>query len=97
MMLTSTSIPTPIRKYGMKRALPTNSIRVMSGLVLGTRRLMTNPARKAPSSPSSPTSLASDALRKTRARMKMYCMTLSENRRRNHLPMRGKKKMTNAP
>ena len=80
----------------MKMALPTNSRRDISGLVLGIRRFTTKPARNAPSKPSNPTILANEALRNTNARTKMYCMTLSSYLRRNHRPKRGKIKSTAA-
>ena len=73
----------------MKMALPTNSRRDMSGLVLGINRFTTKPARNAPNKPSSPTILAKEALRNTIAKTKIYCITLSSYRRRNHRPKRG--------
>ena len=42
--LTSTIIPTPIRKYGMNKALPTNSMRLINGDTFGTNRFKSNPA-----------------------------------------------------
>ena len=40
---TSINMPTPMRKYGMKRALPVNSMRFMRGETLGMNRLSTSP------------------------------------------------------
>ena len=48
------SMPTPIRKKGMKMAFPTNSIRFIRGEVRGIWRLRANPERNAPMIGSSP-------------------------------------------
>ena len=91
-MLTLTIIPTPMRKYGMKMALPTNSRWVISGETLGTYRLSTRPTRKAPSSPSMPIYSIIHAPRNVIASTKMNCVTLSSWRRKKKRAMRGKKK-----
>ena len=67
---TSIIIPTPIRKYGINKAFPTNSNRFIKGETCGIKRFNTSPARKAPKIPS----------------------TLSSYLRKNHRPIRGKKK-----
>ena len=89
-------MPTPMRKYGMNKALPTNSRRDIKGLVLGMRRFTIKPPRKAPSKPSSPTIFAREALVKMTVRMKMNCMTPSSNLRKNQRPTRGKTRMAKA-
>jgi hypothetical protein len=47
-----------MRKKGMKMALPTNSMRFISGEVRGMSRLRARPERKAPMIGSSPASCA---------------------------------------
>ncbi len=51
-------MPTPIKKKGMKMALPTNSMRFIKGEVPGMRRFMARPARKAPMMGSRPATWA---------------------------------------
>lgn len=58
----------------MKSALPMNSMRFMSGEVLGTNRLRTKPARKAPRIPSRPQSSAVAAEKSTTANVNVNCM-----------------------
>ena len=90
-------MPTLIRKNGMKMAFPTNSMRFISDDVEGISLLSDRPVRKAPMMPSIPASSASTAPRKTRARTKMYCETLSFTRLKNHRVMTGNRKMTMQP
>ena len=90
------SIPTPIRKYGMNKALPTNSVRFINGDTRGTRRFNTNPAKKAPKIPSIPANSAKAALRNTSARTKVYCITLSSYLRKNQRANRGNTRKTMA-
>ena len=79
----------------MKRALPTNSIRFISGDTEGMKRLSTTPTKNAPRIGSSPAGLARAEARKTRASTKMYCDTLSLYFLKNHRAMRGKTKRIN--
>ena len=81
----------------MKSALPTNSRWFISGETCGMSRFSTNPARKAPKMPSIPTNSISPAPRKTMARTKMNCITLSLYRWKNQRPIRGKNQMMNPP
>ncbi len=81
----------------MKRALPTNSIRFISGEVRGINRFIARPARKAPMIGSIPAVSARKAPRKTTTSTKMYCETLSWNRLKNHRPSNGKRMSTIAP
>ena len=85
-------MPTPIRKKGMKRALPTNSMRFISGEVAGMSRFMASPARKAPMIGSSPAASARKAPRKTITSTNTYCDTLSLHRLKNQRPMSGKRR-----
>ena len=75
--LTSIIIPTPMRKKGMKIALPTKSMRRMRGDEWGMSLLSTSPVMKAPRIPSMPASFISPAPRNSSIITKMYCMTLS--------------------
>ncbi len=88
-------MPTPIRKNGMNKAFPTNSIRFIRGEVFGIRRLSASPARNAPTMPSIPTTWAKKAPRKTMPRTKIYCETLSSKRLKNHRPITGKTNIMN--
>ena len=54
--LKSISIPTPIRKNGMKIALPTNSNLFINGEIRGIKELIAIPTKKAPIIASSPAS-----------------------------------------
>ena len=74
----------------MKMALPTNSMRFMSGEVRGISRFMARPARNAPMMGSSPAASARNAPRKTIASTKMYWETLSLHRLKNQRPISGK-------
>ena len=74
----------------MKMALPTNSMRFISGDVLGMSRLSARPERNAPMIGSSPASWARKAPRKTIASTKMYCETLSLHSLKNQWAMIGK-------
>ena len=69
--------PTLMRKYGMKSALPTNSMRFINGDTRGIYLLSTNPARKAPKRPSSPASSDIAALSTSNANTNVNCVTLS--------------------
>ena len=60
-------------------------------------RFNTRPARKAPRIPSIPTNSISPAPKKTIARTKMNCITLSLYRWKNQRPTRGKTQMINVP
>ena len=71
------SMPTPMRKYGINRALPMNSRRFISGAVVGMKRLSIKPLAKAPRMPSKPITSHSAALINIMARTKMNCMTES--------------------
>ena len=83
-------MPTPIRKKGMKTALPTNSMRFIRGEVRGMSRFMARPARKAPMMGSRPAACARKAPKKTMTSTKTYCETLSLHRLKNQRPMIGK-------
>ena len=89
---TSIIIPTPIRKYGINKAFPTNSNRFIKGETCGIKRFKTSPARKAPKIPSIPTNSIKPLPKKTIASTKTNCITLSSYLRKNHRPIRGKKK-----
>ena len=84
------SIPTLMRKKGMKMALPTKSMRFISGEVRGMSRPMARPARKAPMMGSRPAASAAKAPRKTIISTKMYCAMLSLQCLKNQRPMSGK-------
>ena len=76
----------------MKRALPMNSIRSISGEVLGTKRLSTKPARNAPKMPSRSHNPAVAAESNTMARVKVNWMTGSLYLRKNTRMSRGSRK-----
>ncbi len=80
----------------MKMALPTNSMRFISGDVRGISWFSASPARKAPMMGSSPANRARTAPRKTMTSTKMYCETLSLHRLKNQRAMRGKSSMMTA-
>ncbi len=73
----------------MKRALPMNSMRFISGDTWGMKRLRMSPAKNAPNTPSSPITPDTAALRNSSAITKIYCATESEYRLRNHLAILG--------
>ena len=75
---TSIIIPTPIRKYGIKIAFPTNSNLFISGDTCGMSLLRTSPVRNAPMIPSIPTNCIRPAPRNTIARTNTNCIMLSE-------------------
>ena len=66
-----------MRKYGMNMALPTKSIRRISGEECGISLFSTRPVIKAPRIPSIPASSIIPAPRKSIAITKIYCITLS--------------------
>ena len=76
----------------MKMALPTNSTRFISGDVRGMSRLRAMPERNAPMIGSRPANWAKKAPRKTIARTKMYCETLSLTCLKNQWASSGKRK-----
>ena len=61
----------------MKRALPMNSMRFISGDTLGIYLFNIRPEKKAPKMPSSPMACESAAERNMTASTKMYCITES--------------------
>jgi hypothetical protein len=71
------SIPTPIKKYGMKTALPINSNLFFNGETEGMYRLRIKPERKAPKMPSNPMAALKAAHKKSEARTKINCITAS--------------------
>ena len=71
------SMPTPIRKYGMKTALPINSNLFFYGDTEGIYRFRIKPERKAPKMPSNPMAALKAAHRKTEAKTKINCITAS--------------------
>ncbi len=61
----------------MKRALPVNSSRFMSGETLGMKRLRINPAMNAPKMPSRPIIWESAPQRNRMLKTKINCITAS--------------------
>ncbi len=86
----SISIPTLIKKNGMKMEFPTKSMRFMSGEVRGIKRLSASPARNAPMMASIPAIIDITAPRNTIASTKIYWVTLSLKRLKNHRAITGK-------
>ena len=82
-------MPTPMRKYGTKRALPTKSMWFISGPAGGISRLRASPTKNAPKMPSIPTHSIKPAPRKTSVNTKMYCTTLSSKRRKKRRQIHG--------
>ena len=74
---TSTNIPTPIKKKGIKIAFPTKSIRFIKAEVFGINRFNANPARKAPIIASKPAASAKKDAKNTKASTKIYWPTES--------------------
>ena len=74
---TSTSIPTPIRKKGIKIAFPTKSIRFIKAEVFGINRFKAKPAKNAPIIASNPAASARKEAKNTKANTKIYCPTES--------------------
>ena len=91
------SMPTPIRKKGMKMAFPTNSTRFIKADVRGMSLFMDSPDRNAPIIGSIPASSARNAPVNTITRTKIYCETLSLKRLKNQRPMIGNNPNTMDP
>ena len=70
-------MPTPIKKKGMNKALPTNSMWLIRGDEGGISLLSTRPTKKAPNMPSMPTNSIRPAPKNTRQSTNTYCTTLS--------------------
>ncbi len=83
------SIPTPIRKNGIKIALPTKSILFIRGEWRGISVFSARPAINAPIIPSIPAHWDKIAPRKTMTSTKIYWDTLSRYLLKNHLAIRG--------
>ena len=73
----------------MKRALPINSKRFISGETCGIYLFNIRPAKNAPKTPSIPTIWESAALMKSIAITKINCITASLYRRKNQRVKRG--------
>ena len=81
----------------MNKALPTNSMCVISGLVAGMCLLSAKPAKKAPKMPSIPTNSIKPAPKKTRLKTNIYCMTPSLKLLKKRRASIGNKKTIVAP
>jgi len=92
----SISIPTPMRKNGMKIAFPTKSMRFIKGDVRGISLFRARPARNAPMIASMPANFDITPPRNTSTSTKMYCEMLSLYRLRNHRATIGNRKMITA-
>ena len=85
------SIPTPIRKNGINKDVPTNSILFMSGEVWGISLFSNIPATNAPIIGSNPASSAKKAQAKTIVSTKIKCEFFSDsNTLKNHAAILGK-------
>ena len=91
-----TNIPTPIKKNGIKREWPTNSIRFIKAEVWGIKRLRVRPAKKEPIMGSIPANWAKKQERNTMASTKIYCEMGSSNFLKNHRTKNGKPNHTKA-
>ena len=89
-----TNIPTPIRKNGINKAFPTNSIRFISADVFGIRRFNANPAKNAPIMASNPAASAKKEAKKTSPRTNINCPTRSSYRLKYQRPTKGNPQST---